>query len=92
MIEQVVPVVPVSKIAVAEATLSKVGFTLAWQHNPGQNLMYAELTHPDGIAVQASESRGDGIGPVVVYFRVSNVDALAAQAGETAADRGLSIR
>ena len=92
MIEQVVPVVPVSKIAVAEATLSKVGFTLAWQRNPGQNLMYAEFTHPDGIAVQASESRGDGIGPVVVYFRVSNVDALAAQAGETAADRTWHMR
>ena len=59
MIEQVVPVVPVSKIAVAEATLSKVGFTLAWQHNPGQNLMYAEFTHPDGIAVQASETAAD---------------------------------
>jgi hypothetical protein len=92
MIEQVVPVVPVSKIAVAAAALSKVGFTLAWQHNPGQNLMYAEFTHPDGIAVQASESRGDGIGPVVVYFRVSNVDALAAQAGETAADQTWHMR
>jgi hypothetical protein len=59
MIEQVVPVVPVSKIAVAEATLSKVGFTLAWQHNPGQNLMYAEFTHPDGIAAQAGETAAD---------------------------------
>ena len=55
MIEQVVPVVPVSKIAVAEATLSKVGFTLAWQHNPGQNLMYAEFTQP----VSGSGSRAE---------------------------------
>jgi len=92
MIEQVVPEVPVSKIPEAQAALSKVGFTLAWQHNPGQDLMYSEFTHPDGIAVQASESRGDGIGPVVVYFRVSNVDALAAQAGETAADQTWHMR
>jgi hypothetical protein len=92
MIEEVVPVVPVSKIAVAEAALSKVGFTLAWQHNPGQDLMYAEFTHPDGISVHASESRGDGVGPVVVYFRVSNVDELAAQAGAAAEDQTWMMR
>jgi uncharacterized glyoxalase superfamily protein PhnB len=87
VIEQVVPVVPVSRIAVAAEILQKVGFELAWQHNPGQNLRYAEFTHPDGLSVHASESRGDGIGPVVVYFRVSNVDELAAQAGTTAEDQ-----
>ena len=92
MIEQVVPVVPVSKIAVAEETLARVGFKKAWQHDPGQELMYAEFTHPDGISVHASESRGDGIGPVVVYFRVSNVDALAQQADETAADQTWHMR
>ena len=92
MIEQVVPVVPVSKIAVAEEALAKVGFVLAWQHNPGKDLMYAEFQHPDGIAVHASESRGDGIGPVVVYFRVSNVDALAAQAGTEAEDQTWHMR
>lgn len=92
MIENVVPVIPVSKIAVAQETLGRVGFTLAWQHNPGQDLMYAEFQHPDGIMVHASESRGDGIGPVVVYFRVTDVDALAAQAGETAADQTWMMR
>lgn len=92
MIEEVVPVVPVSKIAVAEETLARVGFKKAWQHNPGQDLMYAEFTHPDGISVHASESRGDGIGPVVVYFRVTNVDELAAQAGTTAEDQTWHMR
>lgn len=92
MIQEVVPVVPVSKIAVAVETLGRVGFTMAWQHNPGQDLMYAEFQHPDGIAVHASESRGDGIGPVVVYFRVTNVDELAAQAGTTAEDQTWHMR
>jgi hypothetical protein len=92
MITQVVPVIPVSKIEVAQETLAKVGFSMSWQHNPGQNLMYAEFTHPDGISVHASESRGDGIGPVVVYFRVSNVDELAAQAGTSAEDQTWHMR
>jgi hypothetical protein len=92
VIEQVVPVVPVSHIAVAAEILQKVGFELAWQHNPGQNLSYAEFTHPDGLSVHASESRGDGVGPVVVYFRVSNVDELAAQAGTTAEDQTWGTR
>jgi len=92
MIEQIVPVVPVSKIQVAADALTKVGFELAWQHDPGQNLMYAEFTHPDGVALHASESRGDGIGPVVVYFRVSNVDELANRAGTTAEDQTWHMR
>jgi hypothetical protein len=92
MIHEVVPVVPVSKISVAAEALGRVGFTMAWQHNPGQELMYAEFQHPDGISVHASESRGDGIGPVVVYFRVSNVDELAAQAGTTAEDQTWHMR
>lgn len=92
MIQEIVPVVPVSKIAVATETLGRVGFEMAWQHNPGQGLMYAEFQHPDGVAVHASESRGDGIGPVVVYFRVNNVDELAAQAGTTAEDQTWHMR
>ena len=92
VIEQAVPVIPVSKISVAEETLSKVGFELAWQHNPGQNLMYAEFTHPDGISVHASESRGDGVGPVVVYFRVNNIDELAEKAAVTAEDQTWGTR
>jgi hypothetical protein len=92
MIEQTIPVIPVSKIAIAQETLAKVGFDLAWQHNPGQDLMYAEFVHPDGALVHASESRGDGVGPVVVYFRVTNVDNLAARAGVQAEDQTWHMR
>ena len=92
MIISAIPVVPVSKLAVAEATLAKVGFKLAWSHNPGQDLMYGEFQHPDGPALHASESRGDGIGPVVVYFQVNNIDELAAQAEVTAEDQTWHMR
>ena len=92
MIEQTIPVVPVSKISVAQVTLAKVGFELAWQHDPGQGLMYAEFVNPDGAALHASESRGDGIGPVVVYFRVTNIDELAASAGVIAEDQTWHMR
>lgn len=92
MIESVIPVVPVSEVSVIKNTLEPLGFSLAWQHNPGQNLMYAEFVHPDGIALHASESRGDGIGPVVVYFRVTNVDELAAKASTVAEDQTWGMR
>jgi hypothetical protein len=92
MIEQIIPVVPVSKIQVVADALGPIGFELAWQHDPGQNLMYAEFTNADGIALHASESRGDGTGPVVVYFRVNNVDELAARAGTTAEDQTWHMR
>jgi hypothetical protein len=92
MILSAVPVIPVSKLAVVEAALGPLGFKMAWSHNPGQDLMYGEFTHPDGIVLQASESRGDGIGPVVVYFRVNNVDELAALAGTVAEDQSWHMR
>ncbi|MFM5905847.1 MAG: hypothetical protein ACKORF_07085 [Micrococcales bacterium] len=92
MIRSVIPVVPVSKISVVQTVLEPLGFSLAWSHNPGQNLLYAEFQHPDGIAVHASESRGDGHGPVVVYFRVDNVDQLAALAGAVAEDQTWHMR
>ena len=92
MIQSVIPVIPVSKLAVIERVLGPLGFELAWSHNPGQNLMYAEYQHPDGFALHASESRGDGRGPVVVYFRVTNVDELASMAGTTAEDQTWQMR
>jgi hypothetical protein len=92
MIISAIPVVPVSKLSVAEEALAKVGFKLAWSHNPGQDLMYGEFQHPDGAAVHASESRGDGIGPVVVYFQVDNIDELATQAGTVAEDQTWHMR
>ncbi|MEO0024830.1 MAG: hypothetical protein RL196_1271 [Actinomycetota bacterium] len=92
MLEQTIPVIPVSEFAIAHETLTKVGFDLAWQHNAGQGLMYAEFVHPDGAVVHASESRGDGVGPVVVYFRVDNVDDLAAHAQTTASDQTWHMR
>ena len=87
MILDAIPVVPVSKLSVVANALTRLGFELAWSHNPGENLAYGEFVHPDGIALHASESRGDGTGPVVVYFKVDNVDELAALAGVEAADQ-----
>jgi uncharacterized glyoxalase superfamily protein PhnB len=93
MIQSVVPVVPVSKVSVMFETLSKVGFEENWVHNPGQGLMYGSAIDPSsGLEIHASESRGDGTGPVVIYFFVSEVDALAAKAGVTAEDQTWGTR
>ena len=92
MINQIVPVVPVTKIGYVEATLAALGFRKVWAHDPGRGLLYAEFQNDQGISLHASESRGDGVGPVVVYFRVSNVDQLAEQAGVVAEDQTWHMR
>jgi uncharacterized glyoxalase superfamily protein PhnB len=86
-------VVPVSKIEVILEALGPAGFKQQWAHDPGQGLRYASLVHSDsGIEIHASESRGDGTGPIVVYFYVEDIDALAARVGVTAEDQSWGTR
>jgi hypothetical protein len=88
MIKSVVPVVPVTKIEPTIELLAKVGFTHNWTHDPnGGGLRYASLGHPQGHELHLSESRGDGTGPVVVYFWSDSIDELAEAAGTTALDQ-----
>jgi hypothetical protein len=68
--------------------LAKVGFTPNWTHDPnGGGLRYSSLGHPEGHELHLSESRGDGTGPVVVYFWSDSIDELAEAAGTTAQDQ-----
>ena len=93
MIKSIVAVVPVTRIEPTVTVLEKVGFKLNWVHNPGNSdLRYASVTDQSGHELHLSESRGDGIGPVVVYFWTDHIDALAAQAGETAQDQTWQTR
>jgi hypothetical protein len=93
MIKSVVSVVPVTKIEPTIELLAKVGFTLNWVHDPtGAGLRYASIGHPNGHELHLSESRGDGIGPVVVYFWTDSIDELAEMAGETAEDQTWQTR
>ena len=88
MIKNIVPVVPVSKIEPTLELLAKVGFKHNWTHDPnGAGLRYASAGDDAGNELHLSESRGDGTGPVVVYFWSDDVDALAGQAGTTAEDQ-----
>lgn len=92
MIEQIVPVVPVTKIRHVEDTLGGLDFRQVWTHDPGQGLLYAEFQNEQGISLHAIESRGDGVGPVVVYFRVSNNNQLTKQAGVVAENQTWHMR
>ncbi|MFM1795549.1 MAG: hypothetical protein RLZZ340_226 [Actinomycetota bacterium] len=88
MIKTIVPVVPVSKIEPTLELLAKVGFKHNWTHDPnGAGLRYASASDEAGNELHLSESRGDGTGPVVVYFWTDAVDVLAEQAGTTAEDQ-----
>jgi hypothetical protein len=94
MLLSVVPVIPVTRIEHAAEVLNRVGFTENWVHVPGGTpLRYASYVNKDaGLELHVSESRGDGTGPVVTYFWVDDIDALAVQAGEVAADQTWGTR
>jgi hypothetical protein len=88
MIKSIVPVVPVTKIEPTIELLEKVGFVHNWTHDPNNGgLRYASLGDQNGHELHLSESRGDGIGPVVVYFWTDSIDQLAELAGTTAQDQ-----
>jgi hypothetical protein len=93
MIKTVVPVVPVTKLEPTIEVLAKVGFAQNWVHDPnGGKLRYASLVDQNGHELHLSESRGDGIGPVVVYFWTDSIDELAELAGTTAQDQTWDTR
>ena len=93
MIKTVVPVVPVTKLEPTIELLAKVGFSQNWVHGPnGGQLRYASLVDQNGHELHLSESRGDGIGPVVVYFWIDSIDELAELAGTTAQDQTWDTR
>ena len=93
MIKTIVPVVPVTKLEPTIELLAKVGFTQNWVHDPnGGKLRYASLVDQNGHELHLSESRGDGIGPVVVYFWTEGIDELAERAGTTAQDQTWDTR
>ena len=93
MIKTIVPVVPVTKIEPTVEVLAKVGFKLNWTHDPsGAGLRYGSISDEAGHELHLSESRGDGNGPIVVYFWTDDIEALAAKAGETAEDQTWQTR
>ena len=91
MINVAVPVIPVTKLEPTIELLASVGFETQWTHDPGGNLRYASLAL-SGVEVHLSESRGDGTGPVVVYFWSDDVDALAAKLSLKAEDQTWGTR
>lgn len=91
MINIAVPVIPVTKLQPTIELLAPLGFITNWIHDPGGNLRYASLALND-VEIHLSESRGDGVGPVVCYFWSDDVDALASLVGETAADQTWGTR
>lgn len=93
MIKSIVAVVPVTRIEATLQVLARVGFKLNWMHDPaGNGIRYASVVDDNGNELHLSESRGDGIGPVVVYFWSDAIDDLAELAGETAEDQTWQTR
>jgi catechol 2,3-dioxygenase-like lactoylglutathione lyase family enzyme len=79
--EEVIPILRVADAAAAAAWYARLGFTEEWEHRfePG---MPAFVSVARGrVRLFLSEHRGDARPDTLVYLRVADVDAVAAEFG-----------
>jgi uncharacterized glyoxalase superfamily protein PhnB len=80
-LHRAIPVLHVSKSAVAEAFYAKLGFTRMFVYRPDDNELdpcYLGFTR-DGVQFHVSSFSGDGVAPGVVVFLIDDVDSVHAE-------------
>ncbi|WP_344362358.1 glyoxalase superfamily protein [Streptomyces gobitricini] len=96
MDEAVIPVLRVENAAVAVAWYERLGFTPRWEHRFAPGFPAFVEVARGGVRLFLSEHLGDARPDTLVYLRVHDVDALAAEFGERPAHqpwaRGIELR
>ncbi|MFE6719831.1 glyoxalase superfamily protein [Streptomyces albidoflavus] len=86
MHEEVVPILRVADAAAAVAWYERLGFARQWEHRFAPELpAFVELAR-SGVRLFLSEHEGDARPDTLVYLRVRDVEAIAAEFGVTAED------
>lgn len=87
MNEEVIPVLRVKDADAAAAWYARLGFTKEWEHRfePGFPA-FAEVAR-GSLRLFLSEHEGDARPGTLVYLRVRDVDAVAAEFGATVEDQ-----
>lgn len=81
MDEQVVPILRVDDSAAAVAWYERLGFAKQWEHHFEPGLpAFVEVARGE-VRLFLSEHRGDASPDTLVYLRVRDVDAIAAEFG-----------
>ncbi|MFF9144961.1 glyoxalase superfamily protein [Streptomyces sp. NPDC014861] len=86
MHEEVIPILRVENAAVAVAWYERLGFAQQWEHRfePGFPA-FVEVAR-GGVRLFLSEHEGDARPDTLVYLRVRDVDAVAAEFGARVED------
>ncbi|MGW4457713.1 glyoxalase superfamily protein [Streptomyces albidoflavus] len=84
MHEEVVPILRVEDAAAAVAWYERLGFTRQWEHRFQPGLPAFVEVARGGVRLFLSEHEGDARPDTLVYLRVRDVEAIAAEFGVTA--------
>jgi hypothetical protein len=86
-VEEVIPVLRVTDVAVSAAWYARLGFTLSWEYAFGAGFpVFAEIARNRRARLYLSEHEGDARPDTLVHIRVQDVDAVAAAFGATVTD------
>ncbi|MGW4376261.1 glyoxalase superfamily protein [Streptomyces albidoflavus] len=86
MHEEVVPILRVADAAAAVAWYERLGFARQWEHRFAPELPAFVEVARGGVRLFLSEHEGDARPETLVYLRVRDVEAIAAEFGVTAED------
>ncbi|MBZ2407335.1 glyoxalase superfamily protein [Streptomyces albidoflavus] len=86
MHEEVVPILRVEDAAAAVAWYERLGFTRQWEHRFAPDLPAFVEVARGGVRLFLSEHEGDARPDTLVYLRVRDVEAIAAEFGVAAED------
>ncbi|WP_217383853.1 glyoxalase superfamily protein [Streptomyces sp. NK08203] len=81
MHEEVVPILRVEDAAAAVAWYERLGFTRQWEHHFAPGLPAFVEVARGGVRLFLSEHEGDARPDTLVYLRVRDVEAIAAEFG-----------
>ncbi|MEV3987404.1 glyoxalase superfamily protein [Streptomyces sp. NPDC049837] len=85
--EDVIPILHVGDAGAAVAWYERLGFSRQWEHRFAPDLPAFVEVARGGVRLFLSEHRGDARPDTLVYLRVRDVDALAAEFGERPVDQ-----
>jgi catechol 2,3-dioxygenase-like lactoylglutathione lyase family enzyme len=86
MDEDVIPILRVADAAVAVRWYERLGFAQQWEHRFAPELPAFVEVARGGSRLFLSEHKGDARPGTLVYLRVHDVDAIAAEFGERPQD------
>ncbi|GLY22109.1 glyoxalase superfamily protein [Micromonospora sp. NBRC 101691] len=86
MEEEVIPILHVEDAAAAVAWYERLGFAKQWEHRFEPRLPAFVEVARSGMRLFLSEHKGDARPDTLVYLRVRNVEAIAAEFGVQAKD------